>query len=155
MNCTSIEQQLERDGVLLQYSVGVSMRPMLTERTEQIVIKKLDRQPKTNDVLLFKRASGQYVLHRMVGKKGDIFIIRGDNCFSSERVPADCVLGRLTGFYRQNRFVGKDRYVDCDRSKAYRAYVVIIRAVYPVRYLLNKAKRGIKKILKLFKTVKK
>lgn len=37
----TIELQLQQDGFLLTFSVGVSMRPMLTQRTEQLQIEKV------------------------------------------------------------------------------------------------------------------
>ena len=37
----TIELQLQQDGFLLTFFVGVSMRPMLTQRTEQLQIEKV------------------------------------------------------------------------------------------------------------------
>jgi hypothetical protein len=86
MSSMTIENQLEKDGYVLTLSVGVSMRPMLTQRTEQLLIEKISAPLKINDVVLFKRNSGQYVLHRIVHKDKGFYLIRGDNCYDKEKV---------------------------------------------------------------------
>ena len=116
---TDIENQLNKDGKLLWMTTGVSMQPMLTERTEQIVIEKLNGRPKLFDVVLYKRKSGAYVLHRIVRKNSAGYVIQGDNCAYVEQVPIERILGVLVGFYRD------DKYIDCRKNIKYRIYSVL------------------------------
>ncbi len=111
-----IEEQLEKDGFALMYSVGDSMEPMLHQRTEQLLIEKINKAPKQGDVVLYKRDSGQYVLHRIVKKKKDCYIIRGDNRYNNEKVPSHQLIGVLKGFYRE------DKFIDCENNEEYRSY---------------------------------
>ena len=124
----SIEEQLQKDGFLLKLTIGKSMEPMLHQWQEQPVIKALGRKPKRFDVVLFKRNNGQYVLHRIIGMKGDRYRIRGDNCYETELVSASQLLGILEGFYRG------ERYIDCEKDKAYRFYVYRHSLGFPFRY---------------------
>lgn len=137
----TIEQQLRQEGFVLTLSVGVSMRPMLTQRTEQLLIEKRTTDPKVNDVVLFRRSSGQYVLHRVIRKNKEHYLIRGDNCYGAEKVPPQQIIGILKGFYKG------DKFIDCKTNRGYKAYVVLWRLSYPVRFAVHQclrlARRGI------------
>lgn len=125
----SYEEQLSRDGFLLKQTKGVSMEPMLRQYREESLIRALDREPQKYDVVLFKRNSGEYVLHRVIGREGDTFLIRGDNCFGTERVERECIIGILSGFYRGGT------YVDCAKNREYLRYSRRIVAGFPLRRL--------------------
>lgn len=127
----SYETILEGKGFLLIYTRGISMEPMLHEGVEQSLIRSLPsfgREPENGDVVLFRRGEA-YVLHRIVGRKGELFRIRGDNCIGSDLVDRAQILGILEGFYRGEIFV------DCQRDKAYLRYVRRRRLTYPFRWL--------------------
>lgn len=113
----TIELQLQQDGFMLTFSVGVSMRPMLTQRTGQLQIEKVAADPKVNDVVLFKRSSGQYVLHRVVRKCPTHYLIRGD------------------------------KFIDCEKDIAYRCYVAFWRGTHPFRLAVHKCLSCIRVIL--------
>lgn len=123
-----IEEVLARDGELVKMPVGVSMWPMLKNRRDSIVIETLKRPVKNNDVVLFKRKNGQYVLHRVVRVREDSYVIRGDNCMRSEYGIARAqILGILRGFYKG------DRYIDCETNRLYKIYVFLCRSTHCVR----------------------
>lgn len=139
MNRT-IEAQLHEDGYLIKLTKGVSMEPMLRQHKEESLIRVLNRDPRKYDVVLFKRKNGQYVLHRVVGRKGNAFWIRGDNCMESELVEGSRILGILAGFYRG------ETYVDCSADKAYLRYSRIRVAAFPLR----RARTYIAKLCRFF-----
>ena len=146
---SNIEEIIERDGQILEMPVGVSMWPMLKNRRDAIVIQKVARPLKTNDVVLYKRSNNRYVLHRIIRIDGDSLVIRGDNCDRSERdVKTGDVIGVLQGFYK-----GK-RYIDCDRNRGYKIYVFLCRATYLPRIPVRKAFRIIKAICSRVMTFK-
>ena len=124
-----IEEQLEKDGYAMMLSVGDSMEPMLHQRCEQLIIEKVNRELKNGDVVLYKRDSGQYVLHRIVKKKKDYFVIRGDNRFINELVPKRWIIGILKGFYKD------DNFIDCEKNAEYRSYTKTLKIKYPFRYV--------------------
>lgn len=135
MKDSTIAEQLLRDGYVLTQSMGVSMRPMLTQQTEQLLIQTPKDKLKRNDVVLYRRRNGQYVLHRIVRVRGDRYGIRGDNCYGKpENVSSRQVIGILKGFYRGEKFI------DCRENKGYRIYVLLWRATYPLRLAYHRCR---------------
>ncbi len=127
----SYEEQLVQEGFLLKQTKGISMEPVLREGRELSLIKSptaFGREPKKWDVVLFRRGKGEYVLHRIVGQKGSMFKIRGDNCIGYDLVEGKDILGILAGFYRGETFV------DCETDPAYLRYVRRRQAGFPFRW---------------------
>lgn len=142
MTDSKIEEVLERDGVIMSMPVGTSMWPMLINRQDQMIIQKVDRPLKVNDVVLFKRDSGQYVLHRLVKFRRGGYVFRGDNQVVDEYGITDRhVLGILKGFYKG------DEYIDCETNSRYRRYVFKTRLKYALTYPLRKVYRLARQII--------
>ena len=140
-NTTDYKAILERDGVLAQLPLGFSMYPMLRQKQDTVVIEKIKEKPKPNDVVLYLRDNGKYVLHRVVKVKDDGYVIRGDNCYFNEYDVKDRhIIGLLVGFYRN------DKYVDCKTDRKYKLYVFVNRRTYYVRFLFFKIRRLLSKI---------
>ena len=127
-NYDSIEQVIAEKGISISSSSGYSMYPMLRNRRDMIVVEKVDRPLKKNDVPLYRLKSGKLVLHRILKVEEDRYIIRGDNTCVLEYIPKENVIGVLKEFYRD-----KKRY-NCETSKKYKIYVFFMRATYPFRY---------------------
>ncbi len=121
----TIEEVLEKNGVYVGPTVGVSMLPMLKNRRDSVIIVKKTERLKPLDVALYKRGS-DYVLHRVLEITDWGYIIRGDNCYANENVPEETVIGVLTEFYR------KDKHVLCTNEK-YLRYAKRRISTYPVR----------------------
>lgn len=120
-----MEALLLREGRIVQVPVGRSMWPMLKNRRDMLVIEKITFPIKVHDVVLYKRDSGKYVLHRVVKIKPDGYVIRGDNCTRNEYdITERHMLGVLRGFYKG------ERYIDCEKHMGYKAYVLFWRATY-------------------------
>ncbi|KAB7789592.1 hypothetical protein [Bifidobacterium leontopitheci] len=149
----SIEQMLAAEGVMVSTTSGWSMWPLLRNRRDTIIVRSpadvhADGLPHRHDVVLYHRpadpATGvreAYVLHRIVDvERGasssasdsvapeTVYIIRGDNTFVDEHVPAHQIIGILDGCYRANRPVDLE-------GRRYRAYVRVWLAIYPLRRL--------------------
>lgn len=127
-NVRSIEEQLAQTGEAITSSAGFSMYPMLRNRKDMIVIESVKRPLKTNDVPLYRLASGKLVLHRILSVKDGVYIIRGDNLFRKEYVKPEQVIGLLKAFYREGKFY------DCEKSRKYKCYVFYVRVSYPFRH---------------------
>lgn len=123
-----IEDVLEENGEISVCTSGVSMYPMLRNRRDMIVLKKLDRDLRKNDVPLYRAPSGKLVLHRILEVTPDGYIIRGDNLFCKEKVKHEQIIGVLKAFYRGGK------YFDCEKSRKYKIYIVLNRVSYPIRY---------------------
>ena len=135
----TFEEILKQDGRLVYKTRGVSMLPMLHQNRDLVVIRPADRLRKY-DAALYKRGEA-YVLHRVIGVKEDVYLIRGDNTYAQERVPADAVIGVLTEFVRKGK-----KYTVSDRG--YRLYVRIWCAVYPARLLAVRIKRILRRAVR-------
>ncbi len=139
-----IEEVLALEGKYVGPTVGVSMLPMLKNRRDTIVVKPKTERLKRLDVALYRRGN-DYVLHRVLEPIDGGYIIRGDNCYSLEKIPEDDVFGVLTEFFR------KDKHYFCT-DKKYLRYAERRIKTYKIRafFVLLKAKiKGfIKKILK-------
>ncbi len=129
---TSFESLLSRDGRLVYKVRGVSMKPLLRQNRDLIVVETPSGRLKKYDVALYRRGK-DYVLHRVIGVEKDYYLIRGDNTYRIETVPDDAVIGVLTGFQRDGR-----QYSVTDRG--YRCYARCWCAIYPLRHLAVRAR---------------
>lgn len=84
---------------------GSSMLPMLRQGIDSVVLSPVPDRLKKYDLPLYRRADGQFVLHRIV-KTGDSYTCLGDNQFQLEHgVQPQQMIAMVTAFYR-----GKKRY---------------------------------------------
>ncbi len=98
------EEVLARDGKLVHTGVGDSMLPMLRPKRDLVIIGRPSGRLKRYDVALYKRGSGQYVLHRVLKARGDEYVLCGDNQWSRERGVTDRqIIGVLTAFVRDGK----------------------------------------------------
>ena len=114
---------------------GISMRPMLREHRDVVVIERVNRPLKVNDVPLYRREGcSHFVLHRIVKiKKDGSFVIRGDNLLTNEyTVKSEDIIGVLKAFYREGK------YYDCEKSVKYKLYVFYNRSTFWCRLLWRK-----------------
>ena len=123
---STIEQLLERDGMLVYRTRGTSMEPMLRQNRDIITVRVPSGRLKKYDVALYRRGP-DHVLHRVVGVEDGGYRIRGDNTYSTEYVLEEDILGVLTEFRRKGQTI---RVSD----PGYRCYTRIWCALYPVRY---------------------
>lgn len=138
---STIEQELASSGRIMQTTVGDSMEPMLHNRQSIVVIERFDGLLKRNDIPLYKRRNGDYVLHRILRVREHDYIIRGDNCLRKEIVAHERVIGVMTGFYRDGVLVPMT-------DRKYRRYVAFlpirsaaVRAKAHLRGIVHKCKR--------------
>ena len=136
---------IERDGLIIRLPTGNSMRPMIRPNKDTIVIRKVDRPLKVNDVVFYWNNT-EYILHRIVKVKKDGYVIRGDNNIYNEYDIKDKhIIGILSGFYKN------DKYIDCEKSFKYKCYVQFNRRTYYIRYLFRILKIKLAKLKKKFK----
>lgn len=94
------------------------MEPLLHNRKSTVVIEKSDVPLKKYDVALYRRPTGEYVLHRVIKVLKNSYLISGDNRIWKEKVPDHWILGRMTGYYEDET----DHYVSCE-SRDYHSYL--------------------------------
>ena len=135
------EDILTRYGKLIYPNKGVSMKPLLRQGRDLMVIERKGPEPcKKYDAVLFRRPSvrgpDDYVLHRLlrINDDGSYWIV-GDNCFTGDIVREDQILGTLSAVVRDGK-----KTVPVT-SPAYRAYVALWCDFYPLRFALIRLKR--------------
>ncbi|MBO5726751.1 MAG: S24/S26 family peptidase, partial [Clostridia bacterium] len=74
-----LETVLQEGGEITFTPRGNSMRPMLKGGVDVITLKRFNRPLKKYALPLYRRENGQFVLHRVVGKNKDGYVMRGDN----------------------------------------------------------------------------
>lgn len=131
MSHKKIEEALEKKGVYVGMTVGVSMYPMLRNKRDTIVVVPPNGRLKKYDVPLYKRGE-QYVLHRILEVREDSYVIRGDNCLQKEYGITDKeIIGVLTEFYRNGKKIDMN-------SIGYRIYTRVWCRIFPIRKICKK-----------------
>ncbi len=136
---TSFEEELGSGKNISFFTVGVSMRPLLRERETHVSISPLVSAGK-NDILLYKRSNGQYVLHRCIKMNENSYFMRGDNTYGLEKISKAQAIGVVSQIYRNGRCFSV-------KNKTYKMYVLLWNLIYPFRYTLRKTKKAVKRLL--------
>ena len=136
----NFEELLKRDGSFLYTFKGVSMKPLLNQGKDVVIISSIDRPIKKLDIVLYK-VGERYVLHRVIKIKKDHYVIRGDNTYREEFIPKDKVFGILTSYYKN------DKLKKVNTKGAILLYYLWL-TTYPLRWLLVKTKRLLRRIIK-------
>lgn len=126
----NIELALKEKDEIAVCTSGVSMYPMLRNRKDVAVIKSANRELKKSDVALYRAKSGKLILHRIIKVTPEVYIIRGDNLYNKEYVKKQEVFGYLKGFNRNGR------YIDCEKSRGYKAYILYVNFSFPFRFVI-------------------
>ena len=93
MEKITIEENLAKNGFHLATVVGTSMMPLLRQGKDLVKVVPVMGQLSKYDIALFRRPTGEYVLHRVVKVKKDYYIICGDNRFLREKIPFAWIVG--------------------------------------------------------------
>ena len=111
---------------------------MLHQKRDIVIITVPQGRLNKYDVALYRRGD-LHVLHRVIGVEDGYYRIRGDNTYYIEKVPDRDVIGVLTEFTRKGKRIAAT-------DGAYRAYVRIWCAIYPLRHIYAAARRGAYKL---------
>ena len=142
MNKSTFEEEIEKSGKIIYTNVGDSMMPFIRQGRDVLVISRAEGRLKRYDVPLYKRDSGQYVLHRILKVRENDYVICGDNRWSKEYGITDRhIIGVLTGVIRN----GKEIPVT---DLKYRIYVHLWCDFFPVRAFIIRIRQFLKRRLK-------
>lgn len=114
-----LQEVIDSGGEFRLYPRGSSMRPLLREGRDSVVLVA-PKTLKKRDICLYRRQDGSFVLHRILrfDKAGEP-IFCGDNQLALEYgIPREAIIAVVDSVYR------KARRVSC-RSLLYRLYVRI------------------------------
>ena len=122
----NVELELTANDMYRALIAGDSMRPILRENRDVAIVDSVRGVLSPNDVVLYKRPDGQYVLHRILNTYGNYYVTCGDNRWKREKIPFDWAIGVMKGFYND------DEYIDVT-DKAYQRYSKLWCRIYPLR----------------------
>ena len=120
-------------------TTGISMRPMLRQHRDLVVIAQVCRTLQKGDVVLYPAKNGDFILHRIMRlAKNGSYVIRGDNNYFTEYgITDNDIVGILKEFYRDGK------YIDCATNKKYKLYTFWICHSYYLRYIWKRILRPI------------
>lgn len=75
---------------------GISMLPFIRGGRDDVTIEPFSGSAEKYDIVFFQRADGKYVMHRVIGKEEDGYIICGDNQHVTEKVSGDMIFAVVT-----------------------------------------------------------
>ena len=134
-------------GEFVMKTHGTSMMPLLSDGNDGVVLVKPKGKCKKNDVVLYKRPTGQYVMHRVVAVKNGKYVMRGDSQIVNEYGVTDkMITAVMRAFFKNGERVETD-------SSSYRKYVRKLPLVYVLRRMKHFLKHIVGKIYKKIKVV--
>lgn len=139
MTKSTFEEQLAKNGKLIYTNKGDSMMPLIKQDRDLLIIKPVHGRLKKYDVPLYKRDSGQYVLHRILKVRKNDYVICGDNRWVKEYGIRDRhIIGVLTAVVRNGKEISVNDW-------KYKFYVHLWCDCFPVRafiiHVFSKLKR--------------
>lgn len=130
---SSLEREILSGNPVVTFTCGDSMEPLLYHQNTRVVIQKANGKLKKGDLPVYRRPSGQFVMHRIIRVEDSCYYTRGDNRFGAERVPEEWILGVVTEIYRKNSHILVTDW-------RYRLYVTIWNLIYPIRYVFYRGR---------------
>jgi hypothetical protein len=119
-----IHEALASGGVFTMYPKGTSMLPLIRPGTDGVELAPVDTLAK-GDIILYCRGGDEYVLHRIVGRNKNGFVLCGDNQFVLERFITDRqVEAKVSAILRESLRVpvNDEKYLKYVRSLPYRRF---------------------------------
>lgn len=122
-----LEKALKEKGYIINAPVGESMLPFIRPNRDTVVLKRVEGNIKKYDVVLYKRANGTYILHRILDILPEGYVLCGDNQWVWEYgVKKEQILAVMDGVYRDKK------YIDV-RSGKYCLYKKLWCVFFPAR----------------------
>lgn len=138
-NTSGLEQELRAGRAVIAETEGDSMEPLLYNHSTRVVVEPVKGELKRGELPLYRRPTGQYVMHRIIKVDAEHYYTRGDNRIWLESVPKEWVLGVVTEIYRKGK-----TFPVTDRK--YRAYVRLWPLTHPMRWVIYQFKVRIKRM---------
>lgn len=141
-----ISEVIESGGEFRLFPRGTSMRPLIRQGVDSVVLVKCEGKIRRGDIILYRRESGQLVLHRVVKvEKNGTYTLCGDNQTQLEKgIERKDVLAVVSALYRGEKRIS-------NRNLRFTTYKKIW-CVMPIRKAYFRLRSARSKIKKIFKT---
>ncbi len=140
-----IEEELAKHGSYASCAIGESMRPLLGNRRDVVIIEPISKALQKYDVILYRGADGSYILHRVIRNRPDCLVTRGDNTYVNEYVPHSSVVGIMTAFNKDGKHTDVTDAAYIRYSKCRVRFYPLRKCYVRVRAFLGKIKRKLLK----------
>ncbi len=137
-----MKEQLDNGKTVSFVPRGNSMRPMLGNGTDMVILKKPGDRLHLSDVAFYyRRETGAYSIHRVVGfQKDGSYIMLGDNNVAKEyNIKPEDIIAVVSAFYHKGKMYEVSHF-------GYRVYCELLFYFRPIRRMYisfrNKIKRG-------------
>ena len=114
-----IKEVIENGGEFRLYPRGTSMEPMIHAGSDSIMLGAA-KEINNGDVLFYKRENGDFVVHRLIQKRGDNYTMCGDNQNVLEYgIKREQILAKVTAYYsgEEYRTLTSDEYVKYTKER--------------------------------------
>lgn len=136
-----ITEQLAEGKTVRFFPRGCSMRPLLRQGRDQVVLAPVTGELKKYDIPFYRRDDGHFVLHRIV-EVGETYTCIGDNQHELEHgIRRDQILAVAVAVVREGREIPVT-------NLGYRVYSRLIHWLRPVKGFLGRCKRAVLRRLK-------
>lgn len=116
---------------------GISMLPLIVPERDSVELEAVPEKLKKYDVVLYKRPSGMFVLHRIVGIRDGKYVMCGDNEMSREcGIEHDAVKARMSTVIRNNKEISV-------KSLKYKLYSRVRVKTQYIKWIIKRIKRKI------------
>jgi hypothetical protein len=103
-----IEEKLAAGGEAVITVKGSSMNPFYVDGKTAVTLAKPKADPKRLDVVLYETETGNHVLHRIVGVRGEFLLIEGDGLRRRECVHRRKVIAAVTTYRNGAKTTGEN-----------------------------------------------
>lgn len=124
-------------------TTGDSMYPLWKNKRDSVVMARCNKfNLKRGDIPLYKRPTGQYVLHRIIRVNKDSYDMCGDaQTLIEYNIPKENIIAVVKSFTR------KGKEYSCN-SLRFRGYSTVWLALLPLRRIILKVYRKLSGIIK-------
>ncbi len=136
-----IKEKINIGGTVQLPITGTSMLPLLVWGRDTVELHKCDN-PQKYDIIFYRRDDGAFVLHRIVGKNENGFILCGDNQVQKEYgITEKHIIAVVKSITRKGKTFSVDKF-------SYKFYVKLWTLILPLRNIILVPLRKIKGLLK-------
>lgn len=118
---------------------GVSMQPLIRKGRDVVTILPVEGELKKGDIVLFRRADGAYVVHRIFRIEKDRIITLGDNCENPDPpISRAQILGIVKTIRRGRRVIETSSAAQQRYGKIWMKFLPLRKRILHFRFVIRK-----------------
>lgn len=135
-------QLLRQGGRLRVKARGSSMLPFILDGEVVLVAPAAGAELRVGDVVCYETPPGTLVLHRVIGRRGERLVTKGDALTSTDVISRARVLGRVVAVERRGRLRRLDTRAARWRNAAVAALAPVLPRLLPLAIGARRAWRA-------------